>query len=130
MMDFVKAMASASSGMRAQGARLRVATENLANVDSGGYRRKTVSFDDAMDRATGARTVTIDNIGTDRSPLQRRYEPAHPNADGDGYVLGSNVNLMTEVADAREARRSYEANVRMFDQTRRMYGQVLDLLRR
>ena len=130
MFDFIKAMTAASSGMRAQGARLRFASENIANVDSSGYQRKTVSFEDAYHDATGARTVAIDRIDRDTSALEKRYDPAHPLADGDGYVVGSNVNLMMEVSDAREARRSYEANVRMFDQTRRMYGQVLDLLRR
>ena len=130
MHDFLKALSASSSGMRAQGARLRIASENLANADSAGYQRKTINFTDLVDRGTGATTVAIDRVDLDNSPLKLTYDPSHPLANAEGYVAGSNVNMLTEVADAREARRSYDANVSMFDQTRRMYGQILDLLRR
>ena len=130
MLDFLKAAASAASGMRAQGARLRYASENLANADSAGYQRKTVSFTDAVDNASGARTVEIDRVDTDNAPLARRFDPTHPLAGQQGYVTGSNVNMLMEVADAREARRSFQANMSIFEQTRQMYGEVLELLRR
>ncbi|MEL6365337.1 MAG: flagellar basal body rod protein FlgC [Pseudomonadota bacterium] len=130
MTDFQKAAAAAASGMRAQSARMRIASENLANADSTGYRRKTVAFTDELDRTSGARTVAIDRIDTDNAPLNQRYDPSHPLADGQGYVTGSNVNMLMEVADARESQRSYRANLSIFDQTRQIYGEILGLLRR
>jgi len=62
--------------------------------------------------------------------LPRIYEPSNPMAGEDGYYLGSNVDLMIEIADAREANRSYEANLKMFDQARQMASSLLQLLRR
>ncbi|MEC8794996.1 MAG: flagellar basal body rod C-terminal domain-containing protein, partial [Pseudomonadota bacterium] len=66
----------------------------------------------------------------DQTALERVYDPAHPMADGDGYYQGSNVNLIVEIADAREAQRSYEANLKMFDHARQMKASLLDLLKR
>lgn len=66
----------------------------------------------------------------DRSELPRIHDPAHPLADAEGYYLGSNVNLLIEIADSREAGRSYEANLKMFEQTRQMGSSLLELLRR
>ena len=51
-------------------------------------------------------------------------------ADESGHYDGSNVNLVIEIADAREAQRSYEANLKMFDQARQMTTRLLELLRR
>ena len=66
----------------------------------------------------------------DRRELPQVFDPGHPMANGDGYYLGSNVDLVVEVADAREASRSYEANLKMFEQSREMSAQLLDLIRR
>jgi flagellar basal-body rod protein FlgC len=60
----------------------------------------------------------------------RIYAPDHPMADETGYYDGSNVNLVFEIADAREAQRSYEANLRIYEQTRQMSQGLLELLRR
>jgi flagellar basal-body rod protein FlgC len=62
--------------------------------------------------------------------VERVYDPSHPMADGDGYHDGSNVDLMIEIADAREASRSYEANLKMFEQIRQMSSALMDLLKR
>jgi flagellar basal-body rod protein FlgC len=62
--------------------------------------------------------------------LEKVYDPAHPMADDAGYFDGSNVNLLIEITDAREAQRSYEANLKMFDQARQMSASLLELLRR
>ena len=119
-----------ASGMRAQGQRMRHVSENLSNADTPGYRRKIVSFRAEMDggRETGA--VRAGPVTLDRAELRRVHDPSHPLADAEGSYLGSNVDLILEIADAREAQRSYEANLKMFEQTRRMSGALMDLLKR
>lgn len=130
MNDFLKSMSAAASGMNAQGFRLRVVSENVANADTPGYHRKTISFDDVFDSSSGAARVEVGGVNFDNSPLEERYDPANPMADEAGYVKMSNVNLIMEMADGREANRSYEANLATFQQARRMYSSLLDLLKR
>ena len=130
MQELFKAMFSASGGMRAQSVRLRLIGENVANADTPGYHRKTVSFETVLDRASGASTVKAGRVHLDQSPFSESYEPGHPLANAQGIVSFSNVNTLIEIADAREANRSYQANLTIFDQARRMYGGMLDLLRR
>lgn len=129
-MDNLTATDMAASGMRAQATRLKHVSENIANVDTPGYRRKLVSFQEQMDfgRRTGA--VQTSPTRLDRSELPRVYDPANPMADDTGYFDGSNVDLVIELADAREASRSYEANLRVFEQSRQMSSSLLDLIRR
>ena len=130
MADFSDAMNITASGMRAQAARLRFVSENIANTDTPGYHRKTVSFEAVMDagRETGA--VDVGRMRLDRSELEQVYDPSHPLADANGNYGGSNVNLLLEIADAREAQRSYEANLKLFDQVRQMSSSLMDLLRK
>ncbi len=130
MGDNLSAVDMAASGMRAQATRLRHVSENVANVDTPGYRRKLVSFEEQMDfgRRTGA--VEASPTRLDQRELPQIYDPANPMADDEGYYLGSNVDLVIEVADAREAGRSYEANLRVFEQSRQMGSALLDLIRR
>ena len=64
------------------------------------------------------------------TPGERNYQPSHPMADQDGYVTMSNVSLVMEMADMREANRTYEANLNAFQQARSMYSSLLDILRR
>jgi flagellar basal-body rod protein FlgC len=130
MSEIGKTMAAAASGMAAQAARLRLSSENIANADTPGYRRKLVSFEQTFERAGEARAVATGPLRLDDTALARIHDPTHPLAGPDGYHDGSNVNLMVEIADAREANRSYEANLRMFDQARQMAGSLLELLRR
>ena len=130
MDEFARTMAASASGMAAQAARLRLSSENIANVDTPGYHRKTVSFETAFDAAGDSRAVHTGPVRLDQRELERIYDPTHPLAGEDGSYLGSNVNLVVEIADAREAGRSYEANLRLFDQARQMAGSLLDLLRR
>jgi len=130
MNELAQTMAASASGMRAQSARLRLSSENIANVDTPGYRRKTVSFEETFQRGREAGAVTTGPVRLDRSELPRIYDPTNPMAGVDGYFQGSNVDLMVEIADAREANRSYQANLRMFDQARQMASSLLDLLRR
>ncbi len=135
-MSFDAAMRTAVSGLRAQTQRLRVVAENLANLDTtsttpGGdpYRRKTISFHSRLDEASGANTVAVKQIGRDYSSFKRTYEPGHPSADADGYVLRPNVTSMVEIMDMQEAQRSYEANLTMLTGARSMLQRTIDLLR-
>ncbi len=128
-------MASASQGMRAQSLRLRIASENLSNVDTPGYHRKLVTFRNVVERnVTGdsseKQSLIVDQVSLDQTPRQRVFDPAHPLADENGYVTMSNVDMMVEMADAREASRSYEANLATFQQARKMFSGLLDLIRR
>ncbi len=126
-------LALSASGMQAQANRLRHVSENIANADTPGYRRKTVEFrpmelpGDAMGESSGVRTGPV---RLDQTELTRIYDPGHILADETGHYDGSNVAVMVEIADAREAQRSYEANLRMFDQARQMTQSLLGLLRR
>lgn len=130
MSDLRNSVAAAASGMKSQANRLRHVSENIANADTPGYRRKTVSFQAALDggRATGL--VETGRVQLDKMTLPSIYDPSHPLADESGHYKGSNVDLIIEIADAREAQRSYEANLKMFDQSRQMSRGLLDLLRR
>lgn len=129
MSEIAKTMQAAASGMAAQSARLRLSSENIANADTPGYHRKIVSFEEIA-AEDDKRVVATGPVQLDQTTLQRIHDPNHPLAGVDGYYDGSNVNLMVEIADAREANRSYEANLRMFEQARQMAGSLLDLLRR
>ncbi|PHS37751.1 MAG: flagellar basal body rod protein FlgC [Robiginitomaculum sp.] len=127
---FSSAMASASQGMNVQAFRLRIVSENLSNTDTHGFRRKMVSFQNEYDARTASDRLVVGNVTLDQSPGERLYDPGHPLSDQQGYVLMSNVDMMIELADAREAGRSYEANLTTFQQARKMYSGLLDLIRR
>ena len=130
MSEPISPLRLAASGMKAQSDRLRHVSENIANVDTPGYRRKLVTFDEAIEfgRPTGG--VQASPTMLDQTELPQVFDPSHPMAGEDGYYQGSNVDLVVEIADSREASRSYEANLRMFEQVRQMSSSLLDLLRR
>lgn len=125
-----------SAGMAAQTTRLRVIAENVANQDSTGaapgadpYRRKTVTFGNAMDKALGVQTVRVAKIGHDGSEFPLRYDPSHPAANAKGYVRVPNVNSFIEVMDMREAERGYNANLAVMQSTRGMMERTLEMLK-
>jgi flagellar basal-body rod protein FlgC len=135
-MDFVKSMAIAASGLRAQAGRMRVISENIANSDSTAqtavgdpYRRRIPTFTSQLDRTLDARVVTLGPVRTDPSNFQVKYEPGHPAADATGNVRHPNVNPLVEMTDMRDAQRSYEANLNVIGATRRMIARTLDILR-
>jgi flagellar basal-body rod protein FlgC len=130
MTDFSSALGVAASGMRAQADRIRHVSENIANADTPGYRRKIVSFEAMHGPDAPAGAIQTGKVALDRRALPQIFDPAHPMADESGHYDGSNVELMVEIADAREAQRSYEANMRVFDQIRQMSSSLNDLLRR
>jgi len=128
MSDFSSARSVSASGMRAQAQRLRHLSENISNVDTPGYRRKLVSFETALGQGDSISKVNVGSVHLDQSQLPQVYDPSHPLADDTGQYEGSNVDLLIELADAREAQRSYEANLKMFDQSRKMSSSLLQLL--
>ncbi|MEP2532359.1 flagellar basal body rod protein FlgC [Shimia sp.] len=128
MSDFSSAFSVSTSGLRAHAARLRHVSENIANTDTPGYRRKSVAFEANSQSEHGG--VQLGQVRLDQKDLKRVFDPSHPMADDTGHFSGSNVDLVIEIADAREAQRSYEANLKMFDQTRQMSTALMDLLRR
>lgn len=124
MSDLVNSLSLSASAMRAQANRLRHVSENIANAETPGYRRKMVQFqlEDGH--------LTTGPVQLDQTDLRKTYDPSHPMANEKGYYDGSNVNLLVEIADAREANRSYQANLNMFDQARKMSSSLMELLRR
>ena len=130
MSEFSRALSVTASGLKAQAARLRHVSENISNADTPGYRRKTVPFESVRELQTNVEHVRTGRVSLDRSDLDKIYDPSHPLANESGHYEGSNVDLMIEIADAREAQRSYEANLKMFEQTRSMSASLMDLLRR
>lgn len=126
----------AGSGLEAQSTRLRIVSENIANARSTGdtpgadpYRRKTITFGNEMDRLNGFERVTVKKLGVDRRDFVNEYDPGNPAADANGIVKMPNVNMLIEMADMREANRSYEANLQTIKQTREMIAATLDLLK-
>ncbi|CCQ74108.1 flagellar basal body rod protein FlgC [Magnetospira sp. QH-2] len=134
--DLLKSMNISAAGMKAQGTRLRVVSENVANVNSHGthpgdepYRRKLVTFKNELDRDMNAHMVQVDRIHEDRGEFKLKYDPQHPAADENGYHKVPNVNTLIEMMDMREAQRSYDANLNVIKSSRRMLNNTLDILR-
>ncbi len=126
----------ASSGLDVQETRMRILSENLANSQSTGdtpgsdaYRRKTISFSWELDRAIGASSAKVSKIDYDASEFAIEYDPGNPAADAKGMVKLPNVNVLIELADMREANRTYEANLQTVKQTRELVSMTIDLLR-
>ncbi|MFQ5764547.1 MAG: flagellar basal body rod protein FlgC [Rhodospirillales bacterium] len=136
MDDIIKTMRISGAGMRVQGERLRVVSQNIANANSlpqdpgrNPYRRKVITFKNELDRTIGLKTVRVDRVQPDRSDFGKRYNPNHPAADPDGYVLTPNVNSLIEMTDMREAQRSYEANLNVIKASKSMLSMTIDILR-
>ena len=136
MSDLTRSLDISASGMKAQGTRLRVISENVANAGSTAlspnedpYRRKLVTFGSALDRELGVDLVEVKRVTRDQSDFIQRYEPNHPAADATGYVRTTNDNTMIEMADMNDAQRSYEANLKVLQSSRIMLQRTIELLR-
>lgn len=134
--DFSDVFKVATAGMRAQGDRLRIIAENIANANSTGlspgaepYRRRQITFKEVLDTSSGLSTVKVASITGDMTPFGREFNPSHPAADADGYVLKPNVKSLVESIDMKEAQRSYEANLSVIDTVKNMLARALDILR-
>ena len=126
----------AASGLQAQSTRLRIVSENIANAQSTGattgadpYARRTVSFESALDRSTGAELVQVKTIGLDRAPFRLEHDPGNPAADAQGIVKMPNVDVLIELADMREANRSYEANLQVAKQSADMLNAAVAMMK-
>jgi flagellar basal-body rod protein FlgC len=135
-MDLRDSLNVAAAGMKVQGARIKVIAENMANANSTAetpndlpYRRKVITFENALDRQMGVETVRVRKIDKDRSDFQRRYDPTHPSANAEGYVLFPNVNTLVETNDMREAQRSYEANLSVIEASKTLLTRTIEILR-
>jgi len=135
-MDFLKSIAVAASGMRAQAGRMRIISENIANSEStattpGGdpYRRRIVTFRAQLDHELDAHVVKLGQVAMDTSAFRTRHEPDNPMADAKGEVKYPNVNPLVEITDFRDAQRSYEANINVISSTRRMLQRTIDILK-
>lgn len=134
-----------SSGLTAERLRMEVVANNIANAsvtrtaEGGPYRRKDVVFESAMNRAsvfqdghaatTGLGGVNVLGIIEDPSEFQRVYNPAHPDADRDGFVNLPNVNLPIEMVNLITATRAYEANLKSAQAFGDMSQQAIALLK-
>jgi len=136
MDDLFKTMKISASAMQAQGTRLRVISENIANANSLPtkpgelpYQRKVTIFKSRLDKELGAETVRVHKVRPDKSDFQLRFDPNHPAADGNGYVKTPNVNTLIEMMDLKQAQRSYEANLNVVKMSKETLGNTLGLLR-
>jgi flagellar basal-body rod protein FlgC len=135
--DAVKASASA---LNAERTRIEVAISNIANAESTRsadgqpYRRRDVvleanpinSFEAAMGKA-GATGVKVGAIVEDQTPFRRRYEPSHPDADKDGFVLMPNIDAPQEMVDLIGASRAYQANLAAIGVIKETVAKALEL---
>jgi flagellar basal-body rod protein FlgC len=124
------------SGIRAQSARLKIISENIANANSTGstpgadpFARKTVTFENEMSRTEGTNLTRVKRIGVDPAPFRLEHNPGHPAADENGNVKMPNVDILVETADMRDATRAYEANLQIVKQARDLVSMTLDLLK-
>lgn len=143
-MDFMTALDIGASALTADRTQMNVISMNLANAKTtrttmgGPYRRKTVvqaatDVDDpfsvhmrsALDREL--KGVRVMAIATDTRPLKQVYEPGHPDANADGYVLYPDINVVEEMANLMTAQRNYEANVTTVDSVKGMYNKALEI---
>jgi len=118
-----------ASGMTAQRLRMDIIADNIANVNTGRtekggpYRRKMPLFHE-RERSQGVDVVSIQE---DKSPFKMLYNPAHPDADQEGYVKMPNVDIVIEMVDLIDASRAYEANITALNNTKNMALKALEI---
>ena len=138
-MNFLRLFEISSSGLYAQRRRLDVIASNLANLETtrtengGPYRRKMVVMSakpvEGFDEVLSSRLegVGIDDIVEDDAPFMKVYNPGHPDADEQGYVLKPNVDLIVEITNMLVAKRNFEANVTAVRSTKQMALKALEI---
>lgn len=137
----------ASNGMHVQRVRMNVASMNMANKDTtstpegGAYRRRDVlltttqlqsTFADAFERNARPMdepflNVAIDRIQQSQDPLQKVYDPHHPDSDEQGYVEMPNVSALTEMMNIMSASRAYEAGTSVMRTVKQMAESALKI---
>lgn len=144
-MSFLSSFDISASGMTAERQRLDIASENIANSEttrtaSGGtYRRKMVvleevpstsfrtRFKSLLNRTASKGGVKVSQIVEDQRDLNPVYNPDHPDANEEGYVMMPNVDLVKETVDGMAATRAYEANITAFNAMKLMAQRALDI---
>ena len=138
-MNFLRLFEISSSGLYAQRKRLDVIASNLANLETTRtengepYRRKMVVMStkpvEGFDELLSSRLegVEIDDIVEDDAPFMKVYNPGHPDADEQGYVLKPNVDLIVEITNMLVAKRNFEANVTAVRSTKQMALKALEI---
>ena len=139
-MEFFTTFKICASGLSAQRAKLDVITSNIANVNTsstpegGPYKRKMITFSaeplkEGFDKtlADAVRMVKVKNVIEEKEGFKRIYDPAHPDADKDGFVTLPNVNIMLEMTDLITASRSYEACATAFDAAKNMALKAMEI---
>ncbi|MDD3371732.1 MAG: flagellar basal body rod protein FlgC [Alphaproteobacteria bacterium] len=133
--DFSDILAISASGLKAQNQRMKIIAENVANANTTAsapgqkpYQRQVITFKKEFDKAIGAYTVKTAGVRTDNSEFAKKYDPTHPAADTQGYVLQPNVNPLIETMDMSEAGRSYQANIDVIAASRTMILKTISLL--
>jgi flagellar basal-body rod protein FlgC len=139
-MNFLQALETSASGLYAERKRMDIIASNLSNIETtrtkggGPYRRKMVvmstkdmdqGFDDVFNNSL--KGVQIEDIVEDKTPFKKVYNPGHPDADKDGYVLKPNVDLVVETTNMMMARRAFEANIAAIKATREMVMKALEI---
>ena len=134
------AISASASALSAERTRIEVAVSNMANADSTRsangepYRRRDVvlvsdsvnTFDGALGRASAV-GVKVAAVVTDQGEFRRRYEPSHPDADGEGFVSLPNVDQPQEMVDMLSAARAYQANLAAIGMIRDLIAKALEL---
>jgi flagellar basal-body rod protein FlgC len=134
-MDMFKSMEISSTGLAVQRQRMEIIANNIANsnttrTDKGGpFRRQQLVFSEVIGKE-GAKGVKVSSISEDTSPLERVYDPGHPDADANGYVEMPNINIVKEMVDLISASRTYEANVSTMNTSKNMFLKALDIGRK
>ncbi|HYR85221.1 MAG TPA: flagellar basal body rod protein FlgC [Terriglobia bacterium] len=139
-MSLISALDVNASGLTAQRKRVEISSSNLANsqttrtLEGGPYRRQqvvleTTSFEQSLGNALvdGAQGVEVSQVLEDTRPFDRRYEPGHPDADSEGYVLYPNVSSLEEMATLMSASRSYEANLAAIGVVKSMISRTMEI---
>ena len=152
-MAFFDAMNVSATGLTAQRLRMDLISENIANVNTtrtlqgGPYRRKTPLFQEIQEtpfgmlmrdtlgddnirrRAPLGMGVRVVNVVQDQAQGPMVYDPAHPDANAEGYVEMPNVNIVEEMVNMISASRSYEANITAINTSKAMMTRTLEIAR-
>ena len=122
------------SAISAQSLRLNATASNLANVETlaaseaTAYRSRQPVFQAMLDgQGPGEVGVQMLGIVESQREIERRYDPGHALADANGFVFGSNVNPVEEMANMLSASRAYQNNVEVLNTSRDLLLRVLTL---
>ena len=139
-MEFFTTFKITGSGLSAQRKKMDVVTSNIANAtttstpEGGPYKRKVMSFAADplekgfdLDLKDAVNAVKVSQVVDEKEGFKKVFDPAHPDADKEGFVTLPNVNLMLEMTDLITASRAYEANATAFDAMKNMALKAMDI---